>query len=76
MTTNEKLEKLVVDRLTNDVKNCFRNRELALGFFRYEALRKLKPLQFEELHNRNLHGENFDGMVDELIIKEYGDHIR
>lgn len=41
---------------------------LAAGYLRYEALRKLKPLQFEELHRRNLAGENFDDMVTELVV--------
>ena len=44
--------------------------ELAVGFARYEALRKLKPYQFEELHKRNLAGENFDAMVDELVATD------
>ncbi|HEY6018525.1 MAG TPA: hypothetical protein VIY48_01060, partial [Candidatus Paceibacterota bacterium] len=34
---------------------------------RYEALRLLNPRQFTELYKRNLAGENFDAMVDELI---------
>jgi len=41
---------------------------LAAGYLRYETLRKLKPLQFEELHRRNLAGENFDDMVTELVV--------
>ena len=43
--------------------------ELALGYLRYEALRRLTPRQFSELNARNLKGENFDRMVDELIVK-------
>jgi hypothetical protein len=42
--------------------------ELALGFARYEALRRLNPRQYSELHNRNIKGENFDGMVDALVL--------
>ncbi len=41
--------------------------ELAVGFIRYEALRRLNPRQYAELHKRLLRGENFDGMVDELV---------
>lgn len=44
------------------------NFELALGHLRYEALRKLTPLQFAALHKRNLAGENFDEMVDVLVL--------
>lgn len=42
---------------------------LALGFLRYEALRKLNPRQFAEIHKRNLNGERFDDMIDQLITK-------
>lgn len=42
--------------------------DLAVGFLHYKALRKLKPLQFENLHRRNLAGENFDDMVTELFV--------
>ena len=34
---------------------------------RYEALRLLNARQHAELRERNLAGENFDAMVDELI---------
>jgi hypothetical protein len=34
---------------------------------RYEALRLLNVRQFVELKERNLSGENFDTMVDELV---------
>ena len=36
-------------------------------YLRYEALRRLNPRQFEVLWKRNLAGENFDAMVDELV---------
>jgi len=42
--------------------------ELAIGHLRYEALRRLTPLQFTALHKRNLAGENFDEMVDCLVL--------
>lgn len=45
-------------------------RELALGFLRYEKIRKLNPRQFTELCKRNLKGEYFDNMVDELILND------
>ena len=41
--------------------------ELCVGYLRYEALRKLNPRQFTELHRLNLSGARFDDMVDELI---------
>ena len=42
--------------------------ELALGFARYEVLRRLNPRQYRELHDRNMNGENFDRMVDALVL--------
>jgi len=43
--------------------------EATLGYLRYEELRKLNVRQFAELFERNIAGENFDKMVDELIYK-------
>lgn len=42
--------------------------ELALGFARYEALRRLNPRQYRELHDQNMNGENFDRIVDALVL--------
>ncbi len=47
---------------------CTVHRESALGAVRYESLRKLNFRQFKELKDRNLRGENFDKMVDELVM--------
>ena len=44
--------------------------ELALGYLRYEAVRKLSARGFADLCARNLKGERFDDMVDELVLKE------
>ena len=43
---------------------------LALGFLRYEALRKLQPRELLRLWQRNMKGENFDQMIDDLIPKK------
>ena len=40
--------------------------ELAIGYMRYETLRKLNNRQFAYLNKLNLEGRNFDGMVDEI----------
>ena len=40
----------------------------SIGALRYEALRKLNPRQYAELHKRNMDGENFDDMVDALMM--------
>ena len=45
-------------------------RQLALGYLRYEALRKLGPSKYAELCRKNIHeGHRFDDLVDELITK-------
>jgi hypothetical protein len=45
-------------------------KELALGFLRYEALRKLGPHKYAELCRKNIReGQRFDDLVDELITK-------
>jgi hypothetical protein len=41
--------------------------ELAIGFMRYEAVRKLTPGQFADLRHRAAQGGNFDAMVDKLV---------
>jgi hypothetical protein len=45
-------------------------RELAIGYLRYEALRKLGPHRYALLCQRNIHeGKRFDDLVDELLTK-------
>jgi hypothetical protein len=41
--------------------------ELALGWLRYEAVRKMHPRHFGELCRRNLGGEFFDDLVTEAV---------
>jgi hypothetical protein len=43
--------------------------ECARGYLRYEEMRKLSPLKISELHMRNLNGERWDDMIDELIAQ-------
>jgi hypothetical protein len=42
---------------------------LALGFCRYQVLKKVTVREFEQLHEREIAGERFDDMVDELVAK-------
>ena len=60
---NDKVSAVMKDRWNEPVK-------MIIGWMRYERLRKIKPRQFKELHKRNLAGENFDDMVDQLIADE------
>lgn len=42
--------------------------ELAIGYLRYEAIRKLAPRQFAELWQKCMSSDkSFDSLVDELI---------
>lgn len=50
-------------------------KELALGFLRYEALRRMNPNQFKEIHQRNLAGERFDDIVTEELLKWKGQKL-
>ena len=46
--------------------------DLVVGWLRYEALRLATPAQFADLIERNVKGENFDGMVDGLVEARAG----
>ena len=62
--TNQELR----EALINTHHRNYHSKHLALGSLRYETLRKLTPRQYTELHKRNIAGENFDGMVDALML--------
>lgn len=51
----------------SDAKQFCSSDELTINHLRYQALRRLSPQQYAELHKRNLAGERFDDMVDELV---------
>jgi len=59
-----------LEGLILEIEGRYTPRELALGWLRYEALRKLTPRHYAELCSRNLNGENFDQMVTDLIANE------
>ena len=46
--------------------------ERAKGWLRYEAIRTMHIRRFTELVNRNIAGENFDEMVDQIIVEREG----
>ena len=55
----------VKDREINQLKEHVR--ELQIGHDRYEKLRRLSPMQFHELYEKNIKtGEHFDKLVDKL----------
>lgn len=61
--------------LDNLVALCVANHtpeELAMGWLRYEALRRVSPRIFAEIHKRNLSGEFFDDIVTEALLEWKG----
>lgn len=61
--TNDSLERLVQLCIANHTPE-----ELALGWLRYEALRRVSPRTFAEMNRRNLAGEFFDDIVTEALL--------
>jgi hypothetical protein len=57
------------DNFLYEAEQNIEHGEAVLGYLRYEEMRKLNVNQFAELFKRNIAGENFDKMVDELIYK-------
>jgi len=55
--------------ITNEATRIIETFDATRGYLRYEAIRKLNVSQFSQIFKRNLKGENFDDMIDELIIK-------
>ena len=64
------MSKSIIEALVAQAMTERDPKELALGFLRYEALRKLGPASYSELCRRNIEaGYRFDDLVDELITK-------
>jgi hypothetical protein len=62
--------KYIIEKLVAETMQQRGPKELALGYLRYEALRKLGPHKYAELCRKNIReGRRFDDMVDELITK-------
>ena len=60
----------ILERLLHKTMHERNREELALGWLRYETLRKLTPWTYAELNKENLvHGRAFGDLVDEMIIK-------
>lgn len=71
------MNKEQVQRYSKKIENALRSQtpvELAFGFLRYEALRRLSAREFgtlSEAHSKaKYENQNvtFDGMVDELVV--------
>lgn len=49
---------------------------MARASLRYEALRRLTPIQFTALHKSALMGKHFDDLVDMLVLDMRTDKMR
>lgn len=54
-----------------EICNAMTKEELAIGWMRYEVTRKLNARQFTELCLRNVRGEQFDDMIDQLVSEHW-----
>ena len=63
-------QKQTLQRKSKEAMESKNIAELTQGYLRYEAIRILNARQFAELCARNVNGENFDGMVDKLIVSD------
>jgi len=61
----QKLRRIILDR-THSAGDY----EKTKGLLRYEALRKLSTHEMFDLRTRTFRGENFDDIVDQLIVKQ------
>ena len=58
------LDQLITDTIADRTPE-----ELALGYLRYEELRRFSVAAYQCLTDRNLRGENFDEMVTKELLK-------
>lgn len=63
------------EELDDIIKQLIKHEEparLALGFMRYEYLRRFNPRQFQELWNKNLNGAGgFDDLIDAMMAEDH-----
>jgi len=58
-----------IDQLIDQTIADKTQRELVLGYLRYEELRRFSVAAYQCLTDRNLRGENFDEMVTNELLK-------
>jgi hypothetical protein len=64
----------IEDVLMEQAQSCTVG-DLLVAVIRYNALRRIGPTKFAELHKRNLAGENFDTMVTQLAVDWANDKV-
>jgi hypothetical protein len=64
---NQMLEKLIELNMDDFHEVVEQREKYKIGHDRYEKLRRLSPMQFHELYEKNIKtGEHFDTLVDKL----------
>jgi len=66
---SKKMKNDDIDKLVSRLVADFTPEELALGFLRYEALRRVRAPRFSEMLRQNLAGEFFDDIVTDELLK-------
>lgn len=61
--------KTPLEKLIDETLNERTPAELALGWLRYETLRRFSLAKHSEMYHRNIKGEFYDKMIDEELLK-------
>jgi hypothetical protein len=69
MNQNKRNKMKTLDQLITDTIADRTTEQLALGWLRYEELRRFSVAAYQCLISRNLDGENFDEMVTVELLK-------
>lgn len=65
------LKGLTIDGEIKEILRYATSRDLALGYLRYEAVRKLTTSQFQKLCGTSLYeGTPFDTLIDALVLED------
>ena len=63
---NDTMKRIVQLAIANNAPE-----DLALGFIRYEVVRRMNPRSFADLVRGNVMGKRFDDLVDEAVSASY-----
>ena len=67
---NDTMNRMVQLAISNNAPE-----DLALGFIRYEVVRRMNPRSFADLVRGNVMGKRFDDLVDDAISASYASTI-
>ena len=67
---NDTMNRIVQLAISNNAPE-----DMALGFIRYEVVRRMNPRSFADLVRGNVMGKRFDDLVDDAISASYASTI-